>query len=172
MDYLWTPWRATYMKAKRDKTLCIFCAAAASLADEVNLVVHRARWSFVILNRYPYTSGHMMIAPYAHVSRLQQVDEATTDEMMRLARHGEDVLQEAYRPEGLNIGMNLGEAAGAGIEQHMHMHLLPRWKGDANFMTSVANTRIIPEALEDTYIKIKQGFAGFSGENPAVATTS
>jgi ATP adenylyltransferase len=102
----------------------------------------------------------LMIAPYAHVARLCQVDESTTDEMMRLARHGEGVLEEAYKPQGLNLGMNLGEAAGAGIEQHIHMHVLARWWGDANFMTSVANTRIIPEALEDTYAKIKRGFAG------------
>ncbi|HMF77188.1 MAG TPA: HIT domain-containing protein [Bryobacteraceae bacterium] len=162
MDYLWTPWRSTYIKKRGDKTVCIFCAAVAGLADEESLIVHRAKFSFVILNRYPYTSGHLMIAPYAHVSRLHQVDEATTDEMMRLARHGEGVLEATYKPEGFNLGMNLGEAAGAGIEQHIHMHVLPRWRGDANFMTSVANTRIIPEALEDTYAKIKQGFAGLS----------
>lgn len=160
MDYLWTPWRATYMKEKREKTLCVFCAAGEGVSDEESLVVYRGKLVFVLLNRYPYTSGHLMIAPYAHVSRLQQVDESTTDEMMRLARHGEGVLEKAYKPEGLNMGLNLGEAAGAGIEQHIHMHVLPRWRGDANFMTSVANTRIIPEALEDTYAKIKQGFAG------------
>ncbi len=107
-----------------------------------------------------------MIAPYAHVSRLLQVDEATTDEMMHLARHSESVLEETYKPGGLNLGMNLGEAAGAGIEQHIHMHLLPRWKGDANFMTSIANTRIIPEALEDTFAKIRRGFAGLSYDSP------
>ncbi|HEY1948188.1 MAG TPA: HIT domain-containing protein [Bryobacteraceae bacterium] len=160
MDYLWTPWRATYMKEKREKTLCVFCAAGECVSDEECLVVYRGKLAFVLLNRYPYTSGHLMIAPYAHVSRLQQVDESTTDEMMRLARHGEGILEEAYKPEGLNMGLNLGEAAGAGIEQHIHMHVLPRWRGDANFMTSVANTRIIPEALEDTYAKIKRGFAG------------
>jgi ATP adenylyltransferase len=142
---------------------CVFCAAAESSDDEKSLIVHRGKLAFVILNRYPYTSGHLMIAPYAHVSRLYQVDELTTDEMMRLARRGEGVLEQAYKPEGLNLGMNLGEAAGAGIEQHIHMHVLPRWRGDANFMTSVANTRIIPETLEDTYAKIKRGFAGLAG---------
>jgi ATP adenylyltransferase len=160
MDYLWTPWRTTYMKEKRDKSRCIFCAAGESLSDEESLVVYRGKLAFVLLNRYPYTSGHLMIAPYAHVSRLRQVDESTTDEMMRLARRAEGIVEEAYKPEGLNLGLNLGEAAGAGIEQHIHMHVLPRWWGDANFMTSVANTRIIPEALEDTYVKIKSGFAG------------
>jgi ATP adenylyltransferase len=160
MDYLWTPWRTTYMKEKRDKTRCVFCAAGESLSDEESLVIYRGKLVFVLLNRYPYTSGHLMIAPYAHVSRLRQVDESTTDEMMRLARHAEGVVEDEYKPEGLNLGLNLGEAAGAGIEQHIHMHVLPRWWGDANFMTSVANTRIIPEALEDTYVKIKRGFAG------------
>ena len=160
MDYLWTPWRATYMKAKRDHAGCVFCAAAESASDSESLVVYRGQRAFVLLNRYPYTSGHLMIAPYAHVARLGQVDESTTDEMMRLARSSEKILEQVYKPEGLNLGMNLGEAAGAGIEQHIHMHVLPRWRGDANFMTSVANTRIIPEALEDTYVKLKSSFAG------------
>jgi ATP adenylyltransferase len=158
MDYLWTPWRSTYMREKRDKTGCIFCEAAASNADEENLVVYRGALNFVILNRYPYTSGHLMIAPFQHVSRLQQMDEATAEELMRLARFGERALQDIYGPEGFNLGINLGEAAGAGIEQHVHMHLLPRWRGDAHFMTSIGNTRIIPEALEDTYPKVKQAF--------------
>ncbi|HEY3938428.1 MAG TPA: HIT domain-containing protein [Bryobacteraceae bacterium] len=159
MDYLWTPWRATYMREKREKTGCIFCQAAASTADEENLVVYRGALSFVILNRYPYTSGHLMIAPFRHVSRLQQMDEAAADEVMRLARFAEGALEETYRPEGLNLGINLGEAAGAGIEQHLHMHLLPRWWGDANFMTTVGNARIIPEALDDTYAKMKRAFS-------------
>lgn len=159
MDHLWAPWRATYIREKDRPSGCIFCKAAASDADEENLVVYRGRLSFVILNRYPYTSGHLMVAPLAHISRLQQADEATADEIMRLSRLAEGVLEEIYKPEGLNLGMNLGEAAGAGIEQHIHMHLLPRWWGDANFMTSVADTRILPEALEETYAKMKQGFA-------------
>jgi ATP adenylyltransferase len=159
MTYLWTPWRATYMQAKKEKSRCIFCEAAEGSADEETLVVYRGELSFVILNRYPYTSGHLMIAPYIHVSRLTDVSEATSDEIMRLTRTAEAVIEGAYRPDGLNLGMNLGEAAGAGIEQHIHMHVLPRWAGDANFMTSVASTRIIPESLDDTYAKIKEGFA-------------
>ncbi len=158
MDYLWTPWRSTYIKAKRDPSVCIFCAAAAGTADDESLVVYRGTLSFVLLNRYPYTTGHLMVAPYAHVSRLNQVQEDVALEIMRLARGAEAILEGIYKPEGLNLGMNLGEAAGAGIEQHIHMHVLPRWKGDVNFMTSVASTRIIPEALEDTYIKVKRRF--------------
>jgi ATP adenylyltransferase len=159
MEYLWTPWRSTYMKANRSSSQCIFCAAVADSDDPVNLVLYRANRSFVLLNRYPYTSGHLMIAPYDHVSRLMAAAEETTTEMMYLARRAEQYLEEAYRPDGLNLGMNLGEAAGAGIEQHIHMHVLPRWKGDANFMTTVAETRIVPESLDETYAKLREKFA-------------
>ena len=159
MTHLWTPWRSTYMKEKKDKTRCLFCDAAAGSADEENLVVHRGAWSFVMLNRYPYTSGHVMIAPYEHAARLNQISEATAEELMRTSRRAEQILEDAYHPDGLNLGMNLGQAAGAGIDQHIHLHVLPRWNGDANFMTSVADTRVIPEALEDTFKKLKSGFA-------------
>jgi len=158
MDYLWTPWRSTYMKKKGEGGRCIFCHAAASTKDEETLIVHRARLNFVILNRYPYTSGHLMIAPYQHVSRLQQVDMETAAEMMRLGRRSERILEEIYQPQGLNIGMNLGEAAGAGIEQHIHLHVLPRWMGDANFMTSIGHARIIPEELSVTFSKLNGAF--------------
>ena len=154
MNHLWTPWRSKYIQGKKEKGRCIFCEAAVSSEDRENLVVFRGQCCFVILNRYPYTNGHLMIAPYEHVSRLNQSGEQTTEEMMRLVRRAEEILQEAYRPDGLNLGMNLGEAAGAGIEQHIHMHVLPRWNGDANFMTSVAETRILPELLDDTYSKL------------------
>jgi ATP adenylyltransferase len=158
MEYLWTPWRSTYMKAKREPGACIFCLAAASQDDAKTLLIHRGRHNFVILNRYPYTSGHLMVAPYQHVSRLQQAREETVEEMMRLARLAELIIEETYRPQGLNLGMNLGEAAGAGIEQHIHLHVLPRWMGDANFMTSVADTRIIPEDLKVTFERLSAAF--------------
>lgn len=158
MDHLWTPWRSTYINSKEDKAGCIFCQAAASTDDAQNLVVFRAAHNFIILNRYPYTNGHLMIAPYQHVSRLNSLNEATSAEMMQLARLGETVLQAVYSPQGLNFGLNLGEAAGAGIEQHLHLHALPRWKGDANFMTSIGNTRIVPEMLDETYRKLHAGF--------------
>jgi ATP adenylyltransferase len=158
MDHLWTPWRASYIKGKKDHDTCVFCHAASSTHDEETLVIHRAHFNFVILNRYPYTSGHLMIAPYQHVSRLQQADAETVAEMMGLARLAECVIQQCYLPQGINIGMNLGEAAGAGIEQHIHMHVLPRWFGDANFMTSVSNTRIIPEELAVSFGKLRRGF--------------
>jgi ATP adenylyltransferase len=158
MDHLWTPWRSSYIRGKKDSAVCVFCHAASSEHDEDTLVIHRARFNFVILNRYPYTSGHLMIAPYRHVSRLQQADAEIVAEMMTLARLAERLIEECYRPQGINIGMNLGEAAGAGIEQHIHMHVLPRWFGDANFMTSVSNTRIIPEELAVSFSKLSKAF--------------
>ncbi len=159
MDYLWTPWRSTYMTAKRTESACIFCEAAQHPEnDENTLVVHRAEYCFVVLNRYPYTSGHLMIVPYQHVAKLTRASEESTREMMELARRSEQILEEIYRPGGLNLGMNFGEAAGAGIAQHIHMHVLPRWTGDANFMTTVGHARIIPESIEDTYRKVARGF--------------
>jgi ATP adenylyltransferase len=159
MEHLWTPWRSTYMKEKKDKTTCIFCFAVQHNDDRETLVLYRGRHCFVLLNRYPYTSGHLMIAPYQHVSRLTATNESTSAEMMQLARFAETTLEKCYRPDGLNLGMNLGEAAGAGIEQHIHMHVLPRWKGDANFMTTVGETRIIPESLDVTYERLQGEFA-------------
>jgi ATP adenylyltransferase len=159
MQHLWAPWRSTYINNKEaHRVKCIFCEAAALGRDEEMLIVHRARFNFVILNRYPYTSGHIMIAPYQHAARLQQVDQQTVEEMMTLARTAERIIEEIYQPQGLNIGMNLGEAAGAGIEQHIHFHVLPRWMGDANFMTAVADTRVLPELLEVTFAKLNQAF--------------
>jgi ATP adenylyltransferase len=146
------------MKEKRDPQCCIFCLAAAGTADEENLVVYRGQTTFAILNRYPYTSGHLMIAPYEHVPRLSQAGEDSVEEMMRVARRVERILETVYHADGLNIGMNLGEAAGAGIEEHIHLHILPRWNGDANFMTTVGATRVLPEALEETYAKLKHAF--------------
>jgi len=163
MEHLWTPWRSTYITAaNKGETACIFCAAAAQDNDEQTLVVHRAQHCFVILNRYPYTNGHLMIAPYAHVSRLNEASEQAVHELTDLARDAERVLEETYNPDGLNLGMNLGRAAGAGIAEHIHMHMLPRWNGDANFMTTIASTRIIPEALSDTYTKLKKAFSKVS----------
>lgn len=150
------------MQAKKDKSSgCVFCDAVRGRADEETLVVYRGEQAFVILNRYPYTSGHLMIAPYEHASRLGQISMQAAAEIMDLTRRAEAVLENTYHPDGLNVGMNLGEAAGAGIECHIHMHVLPRWMGDANFMTSISETRIIPEALSETYRKVKDGFANF-----------
>jgi ATP adenylyltransferase len=148
------------MHAKKTESNCIFCIAAQNPAhDEKTLVVFRGQYCFVILNRYPYTTGHLMIVPYDHVARLELASEESTAELMMLARQAEQVLQSVYKPDGLNLGMNVGAAAGAGIHEHLHLHVLPRWTGDANFMTTVADARILPEALDDTYEKVSRGFA-------------
>ena len=146
------------MKEKRSKGTCIFCDAVAGSDDKGTLVLYRGQYCFVILNRYPYTSGHLMIAPYEHVDRLSSISDSAAVEVMHLTRLAERSIEATYHPDGLNLGMNLGEAAGAGIEQHIHMHVLPRWKGDANFMTSVGDTRIIPESLAETYDKLRPAF--------------
>ncbi len=160
MDHLWTPWRSTYMERKNSAPDCVFCVAASNPEDdEKRLVVHRGQSCFVILNRYPYTSGHLMIVPYDHVSKLGATTAEASAEMMTLARQAERIIEAVYRPDGLNMGLNVGAAAGAGISQHLHLHVLPRWSGDANFMTTVGDARIIPEALQDTYAKIRKAFA-------------
>jgi ATP adenylyltransferase len=138
---------------------CIFCDVVRDPAnDEENFILHRGLHSFVILNLYPYISGHLMIAPYAHLGELDATPKEATDEMMDLAKRCQTVLREVYRPDGFNLGMNLGRAAGAGIADHIHMHLMPRWSGDTNFMTSVAETRVLPEALPTTYHKLREKF--------------
>jgi ATP adenylyltransferase len=159
MDYLWTPWRYQYISHTGDPTACVFCAAGQSSDDRAVLVVHRARSNFVILNRFPYTSGHIMVVPYAHVATLEELPDETLVEMILLARAAERHLRAVYRPEGLNLGMNLGRSAGAGIAGHLHLHALPRWTGDTNFMTVVGETRVLPEDLEATWEKLRRAFS-------------
>jgi ATP adenylyltransferase len=155
MDHLWSPWRYRYVSTGVPKSECIFCSKAASSDDRGNYVVLRAERNFVMLNLYPYTNGHMMIAPYEHVATLADAQTETIEEMMRLTARAEKALRELYRPDGLNLGMNLGECAGAGVAGHIHMHVLPRWCGDAGFMSTVGETRVLPETLETTYDRLK-----------------
>lgn len=157
MDYLWSPWRYKYVSQAAPTDACIFCAAAAG-NDQETLVVHRAEHNFVILNRFPYTTGHLMIAPYRHVAMLCEADQETAAEMMLLAREAEKHLRALYRPEGLNAGMNLGECAGAGVAGHIHMHVLPRWCGDSNFMTVIGETRVLPEELATTWTRLREAW--------------
>jgi ATP adenylyltransferase len=158
MDYLWSPWRYRYVSHEVPEQGCIFCAKVQQSADERNLVLFRGVNNFVLLNLYPYTSGHLMIAPYAHIGELSLADDATWMELASLTRKAEQALRLAYRPEGINLGMNLGKSAGAGIADHLHMHVLPRWHADSNFITTIGETRVLPEALEDTYRKLKPLF--------------
>ncbi|HYI95040.1 MAG TPA: HIT domain-containing protein, partial [Bryobacteraceae bacterium] len=137
---------------------CIFCSKSQEAKDEENLIIHRGARTFVLLNLYPYTSGHLMIAPYAHVATLADSDEETAVELMLETRRAQRILGSVYRAPGFNLGMNIGSCAGAGIAGHIHMHVLPRWSADVNFMTTVADTRVIPEALEETYRKLSAAF--------------
>lgn len=159
MDHLWTPWRYQYISHADDNAECVFCVAARPADDRARLVVHRGAHCYVLLNRYPYTSGHIMVAPYAHLASLAELPEATAGELMTLARRAEMALRAAYSPEGLNLGINLGKCAGAGVAGHLHLHALPRWTGDANFMTTVGETRVLPEDLDVTWEKLSRAFA-------------
>jgi ATP adenylyltransferase len=154
MDHIWSPWRYRYVSSHLPDEGCLFCRLAAESDDRQNLVVLRAERNFVVLNRFPYTSGHLMIAPYAHVATLEDSDPAALDEMMSLARRFEAILRRVYKATGMNIGMNIGASAGAGVAGHLHLHELPRWSGDVNFMTTVGETRVLPEDLETTYARL------------------
>src|ERR1700678_3529125 len=159
MDYLWTPWRYRYVSDAGKDDSCIFCDAIAMEDDPATLIVERGAKNFVILNRYPYTSGHLVIVPYAHIPDLASADDETLTEMMRIAKRAQRALGKTYHPEGFNIGVNLGRAAGAGITGHLHMHMLPRWAGDANFMTVTGETRVEPEEFLTTYTRMRAALA-------------
>lgn len=160
MDYLWSPWRFRYVSEGTKKDGCPFCRMASSdpARDREQYILQRARLNFVFLNLFPYTAGHVLIAPYAHVATLSELEEAALYEMMTLARQAETALQAVYHFEGLNLGMNLGRCAGAGVASHLHLHCLPRWTGDANFMPVIGETRVLPETLETTYQKLADHF--------------
>jgi ATP adenylyltransferase len=158
---IWAPWRLAYVKdaSKDNEEDCIFCAKPAQGDDAENLIVHRGDRAFVILNKFPYTNGHLMVAPFDHLARLQEVPPETVAELMRLAQQAMDRLEEVYDPHGYNVGFNQGRVAGAGVEHHIHMHVVPRWGGDTNFMPVIADTRVMPQSLEDSYEALKGGFA-------------
>jgi ATP adenylyltransferase len=160
MDYLWTPWRYRYVSDASKDDRCIFCDALAAKDDAGTLIVLRGAKNFIILNRYPYTAGHVMVVPYAHVGDFAAADGETLAEMMRLAQRAQAALGSTYHPQGFNLGMNLGRAAGAGVTGHIHLHVLARWAGDANFMTVVGETRVEPEELSTTFEKLKKALAG------------
>ncbi|HEV7400015.1 MAG TPA: HIT domain-containing protein [Solirubrobacterales bacterium] len=157
---IWAPWRLAYVKdASKDiEEECIFCVKQAEDDDEANLIVHRGRRAFVILNLYPYTNGHLMVAPYEHTGRFQDLPVETTAEMMALAQAAIARLEQVYEPHGFNVGLNQGRAAGAGVEHHIHLHVVPRWGGDTNFMPVIADTKVMPQTLEQSYEALKGSF--------------
>ena len=157
MDYLWTPWRYAYVTGANQATGCVFCNAPNE-SDQKALIAHRGTHCYIILNTYPYTNGHVMIVPYAHLDELQKLPVDAASEMMALSQRMEGVLRSLYRPDGINLGMNIGKAAGAGVAGHIHMHILPRWVADANFVSVIGETRVLPEALEVTWERIRREF--------------
>ena len=160
-ERIWAPWRLAYVKdASKDvEQACIFCAKPDQGDDRENLIVHRGERCFVILNLYPYTNGHLMIAPFEHVGAIQELPAETTAEMMALAQRAIEVLEAKYEPHGFNVGFNQGRVAGAGVEHHIHMHVVPRWGGDTNFMPVLADTRVMPQTLEQTYEALEGEFS-------------
>ncbi len=167
MDRLWSPWRSKYIEsfankknASKGAEQCLFCRILSSPEkDDENLVVYRGTSCFVVLNLFPYNSGHLMIVPHTHTGDFSELSETESGEMMRCTRRCEKALTEAFHPHGFNIGMNIGKVSGAGIDEHIHMHIVPRWNGDTNFMPVLADTRVISEALEDTFKKIKEALS-------------
>jgi len=155
MERLWTPWRLEYVTAaSKDGKGCVFCDALIS-DSATSLIVHRGTTCFVILNLYPYNNGHLMVVPQRHVGRLALLEPAEVAELMTLTRAVEMALQELYDPHGFNMGLNLGKSAGAGVLDHLHMHVVPRWNGDTNFMTVVGETRVLPEELAHTAARLR-----------------
>jgi ATP adenylyltransferase len=159
-ERIWAPWRLEYVKdaAKDDDTECIFCTKPSAGDDEASLIVHRGELCFVILNLFPYTNGHLMVAPYEHVATLPELDSETIAEMMALSQRAMIALEETYAPHGYNVGCNQGRVAGAGVEHHIHMHVVPRWGGDTNFMPVLADTRVMPQSLEESYRALRGSF--------------
>jgi ATP adenylyltransferase len=155
MDYLWTPWRYQYISNIKNTDRCVFCIESSTEHDERNFVVLRGKLNFVILNIFPYTSGHLLVAPYQHTSNLQDCSPELLSEMLGLAQRCQLAIEQTYHPDGFNLGMNLGRSAGAGVEDHLHLHVVPRWVGDSNFMAIVGETRVLPATLETTYRKLK-----------------
>jgi ATP adenylyltransferase len=160
MEFIWSPWRYDYLASTGKKPpSCVFCVGEDAASDAERLILLRAAHNFVILNLFPYTSGHLMIAPYAHLCDPGDASPEQTSEMMELAKKTIAALRQLYRPEGFNIGMNLGHCAGAGVRDHFHLHVVPRWTGDANFMTITGETRVLPEELTKTYQRLKVALA-------------
>jgi ATP adenylyltransferase len=163
MDRLWSPWRLQYVTGTGEARGCVFCEAVSS--DEgAALVVHRGRDCYVILNLFPYNSGHLMVVPNRHIASLSSATREERCEMMDLTQLAEQALTVAYMPQGLNVGMNLGRSAGAGIVDHIHVHVVPRWNGDTNFMTVVGEVRVLPEDIGETARRLRETFAGLAGD--------
>jgi len=155
MERIWAPWRIEYILQEKDKG-CIFCEKIKEKRDKKNYILYRGRLGFIIMNIFPYNSGHLMVAPYKHTADLGDLEEKELTELMVLVRESMGILRRALNPEGFNLGMNLGKCAGAGVIDHLHFHIVPRWQGDTNFMPLFSETQVMPELLESTYKKLKK----------------
>ncbi|MCX8184480.1 MAG: HIT domain-containing protein [Sulfolobales archaeon] len=155
MKILWAPWRMSYIKKASEISECLFCKAYSSKSDENYLILMRTQHSLVMLNAYPYNTAHVMIAPRRHISRVELLNDYEVLDLFNLTRAVMKAVDEEYRPEGYNIGLNIGRTAGAGIEAHLHIHIVPRWSGDTNFMPVIASTKVIPEDLKVTLARLK-----------------
>jgi len=158
MKHIWSPWRMKYIETNEKENGCVFCNAQAKEDSVSNLIAFRGQRAFVILNLYPYTSGHLMVIPFEHVATLEELSPAARAEIMELTSLSMSVLRKAYGPQGFNMGANIGEAAGAGVPGHVHIHIVPRWGGDTNFMSTLGETRVLPESIEETYKRVHEGF--------------
>jgi ATP adenylyltransferase len=161
MNHIWSPWRMKYIENNEKQEGCVFCKAQTKEDNAANLIAFRGQHAFVILNLYPYTSGHLMVVPFEHVATLEELNPATRAEIMELTSQCMSVLRKIYNPQAFNMGANIGEAAGAGVPGHVHIHIVPRWGGDTNFMSTLAETRILPESIEDTYKRVSKGFSAY-----------
>jgi ATP adenylyltransferase len=157
-DILWAPWRMEYIESAEKPDGCIFCAKPDETRDRGNLIVHRGVLTFVIMNRFPYNNGHLMVVPFRHTADLSDLDRRERDELFDLLIESRRILTDLMRPHGFNIGMNLGRTAGAGVEHHLHFHIVPRWNGDTNFMPVVGHTKVVSEALDATWTKLAEAF--------------
>ena len=157
MKYLWAPWRMEYILKEKNEG-CIFCEIPKENQDKENYVLYRGKFCFVILNTYPYNNGHIMIAPYAHIKNLEELNRDTINELMSLCQKSISVLKKKINPQGFNIGANIGKVGGAGILEHVHLHIVPRWQGDTNFMPVISDTKVMPQYLSETYDSLKAGF--------------
>ena len=159
MNHIWSPWRMKYIEKTEKEEGCVFCNAQAKEDNALNLIAFRGQLAFVILNLYPYTSGHLMVIPFEHVATFEELTPATRAEMMELTSQCMAVLRKTYHPQGFNMGANIGEVAGAGVPGHVHIHIVPRWGADTNFITVLGETRVLPESIQDTYKRVREGFS-------------
>ncbi len=166
MERMWRPWRMAYLRDienRRDEA-CIFCSKPRAGDDAASLILHRGETCFIIMNLYPYNTGHVMVAPYRHVGKLEELEEGEAGEIMRLAALSIRAIRREMQPQGFNLGMNLGKVAGAGFDEHLHLHVVPRWEGDTNFMPVLGECKVMPESVEDNYARLRRGLEAVLGE--------